>query len=588
MILSQELVPSSISEQVADDLYEHYNLLMLERLQQIRWSQLTHAYGTAEGIPARILDLQSDDPAVWVPAVSQLYDSLCHQMCSIYPATPKVFPFLIELLEDDKIRCRGKIVEFIGNSVFLANEAHCESIGELDTEEVEPQKQIDNEVREEAWKGFDTLISLVNDDDPRIRVHVPFLMSAMASQADLPVSVVAPICQRLTEQFGEETNTVVASSLVFGIARFALRLPEVVRWLESVTTNEKVCGSVAIAAAMNLLELGAASESTIGILTRALRNSEATNKAFESGQDKVEKQFHPIGKVMMQLEGEEPAVQTADAQEDLSFPWMDHWSSRWGTWRIIELLSKHRPVMTDEMVECLLPYVEQADEYTGDALVVPILKLAFGGKKLSANSTVDDLSSGQEEILLAIYHNLKLWATDAHQDFFDATGLGDARQIWADMLKVNWELTDTQIRETIDYQIQSNGLLEREQSKELRFCRIGTPRVLTFLDEFPNLETLDFADSRIDDDVLVAFAQFKLLRKIRLNNTPITDSGIRHLSALHNLAKLYIGGTGVTDACFETLSQLPSLRYVYLANTSVTDDAAEQFRTASPECTVAR
>ena len=71
---------------------------MLDGLEEIRWDQLTHAYGKADGIPARIRALQSTDPAQWVRAISDLYDALCHQMCSIYPATVSAIPFFIQPL----------------------------------------------------------------------------------------------------------------------------------------------------------------------------------------------------------------------------------------------------------------------------------------------------------------------------------------------------------------------------------------------------------------------------------------------------------------------------------------------------------
>ena len=58
---------------------------MLEGLDDIEWDRLTHAYGQADGIPARIRALRSSDPADWVQAISDLYDALCH---SLFPLQP--------------------------------------------------------------------------------------------------------------------------------------------------------------------------------------------------------------------------------------------------------------------------------------------------------------------------------------------------------------------------------------------------------------------------------------------------------------------------------------------------------------------
>ena len=68
---------------------------MLEELPAIDWASMTHAYGPAGDIPTRIQRLTSNDPEVWVGAISGLYDTLCHQMCTVYEATPPAIPFQI-------------------------------------------------------------------------------------------------------------------------------------------------------------------------------------------------------------------------------------------------------------------------------------------------------------------------------------------------------------------------------------------------------------------------------------------------------------------------------------------------------------
>src|SRR5262245_29279873 len=141
---------------------------MLEGLDGIEWDQLTHAYGQADGIPARIRALLSSDPADWVRAISDLYDALCHQMCSIYPATVPAIGFLIELLDDRTTRCRGRILEFLADVAFVATHTADENGDDSDFDEDDEgfddktsQEELHGHARQAIWEGFDTYLTLL-------------------------------------------------------------------------------------------------------------------------------------------------------------------------------------------------------------------------------------------------------------------------------------------------------------------------------------------------------------------------------------------------------------------------------------------
>jgi Leucine-rich repeat (LRR) protein len=75
---------------------------------------------------------------------------------------------------------------------------------------------------------------------------------------------------------------------------------------------------------------------------------------------------------------------------------------------------------------------------------------------------------------------------------------------------------------------------------------------------------------------------------LRLNNTPVTDTGIQRLVGLSSLEELYLPGTQVTDRCLETLGRLPKLKYVSLSNTSVTEEGARRFMEQHSSCRLSR
>ncbi|HEY2909181.1 MAG TPA: hypothetical protein VGI99_02995, partial [Gemmataceae bacterium] len=165
---------------------------MLEGLPAVDWSQFQHAYGPADDIPSLIRGLASLDPEDWVGAISGLYDTLCHQQCTVYEATPHAIPFLVELLTCPDVHCRGRILEFLadctGATSFLAAHGSLDLFAaQRDTEEF--KIQLTNELewvrrtRAAVWRGLDVYLELVADLDKRIRIAVPYTLASLAEYA---------------------------------------------------------------------------------------------------------------------------------------------------------------------------------------------------------------------------------------------------------------------------------------------------------------------------------------------------------------------------------------------------------------------
>lgn len=72
-----------------------YGALVLDRLDEAGWAGLSHAYGSAEDVPALLRQAGSGGDGAG-DAISELYGSLFHQG-TVYPATAAAVPFLAEL-----------------------------------------------------------------------------------------------------------------------------------------------------------------------------------------------------------------------------------------------------------------------------------------------------------------------------------------------------------------------------------------------------------------------------------------------------------------------------------------------------------
>jgi hypothetical protein len=86
---------------------------MLEGLDAIDWSSLTHAHGPASDVPERLRSLLFDDPAVQLEACAELHERIRHQG-TVYPASAAAVPFLFELLAHPVGRVAGCAASLLG------------------------------------------------------------------------------------------------------------------------------------------------------------------------------------------------------------------------------------------------------------------------------------------------------------------------------------------------------------------------------------------------------------------------------------------------------------------------------------------
>ena len=70
---------------------------MLEGLDTIDWSSLTHAHGPATDVPELLRSLLSKDADVRLQACAELHEKIWHQG-TVYSASAAVVPFLFDLL----------------------------------------------------------------------------------------------------------------------------------------------------------------------------------------------------------------------------------------------------------------------------------------------------------------------------------------------------------------------------------------------------------------------------------------------------------------------------------------------------------
>lgn len=86
---------------------------MLEGLDTIDWTSLTHAHGPATDVPELLRSLLSDDLDVRLQACADLHEKIWHQG-TVYPASAVAIPFLFELLTHPGVHDPGWAASLLG------------------------------------------------------------------------------------------------------------------------------------------------------------------------------------------------------------------------------------------------------------------------------------------------------------------------------------------------------------------------------------------------------------------------------------------------------------------------------------------
>jgi hypothetical protein len=581
---------------------------MLEGLPAIDWVSLTHAYGPAGDIPTLFQELTSNDPEEWVGAISGLYDTLCHQMCTVYEATPQAIPFLIELLGYKKIRCRGRILQFLGDAAratsYLAAHGELPHFGERrKTAEFEEQlaKELEwvRRTREAIWKGLDTYLELLTDLDKRIRVLVPYTLGLLATHAqdEMPGAegkkLVISLVDAFSMQLDEEPNELVRASLVFGLGLLSEN-GAAQQILRRLVGDPKESGQVRLAAAMSLAQSGKKlTKAAQAVLLNALKDCDTTNHLFDSDQPKMEDKHHPLYKAYRR--SGHPISKTAGTgydeddvgeDEDFQFPWLDGGA----TAMILRALPKWGASCVDRLLPAVTVLIDKANAYTIENVAPPLLRLVFGDNKVTSKATRDDLTDAQAEVLQHIYDNPHVWATDIGNatSYFHKFGLSEKRTNWTKLLNIeNKPLSPDEIIAFLARIAPEQQFgWEKSSIKRLNLREIGTPDFLPFLKEYKDLEELDLSSMKLKDKDLEHLLCFRRLKNLQIPGSLITDDGAKVLTKLSGLTRLNVWGAKLTDAGLKHLQGLPKLQELSLGKTAISEAALRRFKAARPKCRV--
>jgi hypothetical protein len=161
-------------------------------LDDIPWSDLTHAYGSAEDTPARLRELASPDQKMVDNALYELYGSIWHQG-TVYEATSYAVPFLLEAVQSSDTAQRTRIVGLLasiatGNSYLDVHGRFPFYDDQRDTPEFAAEKAQELEwvkrAHDAAGEGIDLYLSLLADLSADLREAAAETLAAFPEHAE--------------------------------------------------------------------------------------------------------------------------------------------------------------------------------------------------------------------------------------------------------------------------------------------------------------------------------------------------------------------------------------------------------------------
>ncbi len=206
---------------------------MLEQLESLPWSTLTHAYGSASDVPQQIRALASGDRDTRERALWELYGNIFHQGTR-YQATPYAIPFFYELVGTPSTPDKNDIIYLLVHLALGYEEYYLpdgldpvafrrtltEAEQQLSADdraacaEYGYGPRIDIDCYDAVRQGVSTLIRLLDDDDLQVRSAAAYALAWFPEDSAISLP-------RLLRRLDQETEHVTLATLILTISLLA-------------------------------------------------------------------------------------------------------------------------------------------------------------------------------------------------------------------------------------------------------------------------------------------------------------------------------------------------------------------------------
>lgn len=246
---------------------------MLEKLDQIHWKSLIHAYGSAKDVPELIRDLTSFEENLRENAWHSLYSNIWHQG-TICEAAARAVPFLLELLEYESVPDRHLILNYLfylanGLTYFEQFDFDEFDFDDDDDETFQINDKVDwiKETRLAVRTGIPTYVKLLNHVDPMIRSSAAFLLGKIGEQTE-------EVYQQLRDLLQNEPDHMVKASVLLSLGDLGDQHSQTLTIMKA-KIQEKY-SLLALVSALAILRMYPRYNEAIQLLVNTLKKSDDT------------------------------------------------------------------------------------------------------------------------------------------------------------------------------------------------------------------------------------------------------------------------------------------------------------------------
>jgi hypothetical protein len=336
---------------------------MLDRLDDIPWSSLEHAYGDAGDMPNLLRALVSSDPDQRAWAQDMLDMGPFHQG-SLYSCTPFVVRVVLQIAQEEDAADLPWILQYV--SRVLAAAIYFLSISEPPPED--PERAFAAQILVEIRAQWPLLLSLF--EHPDVHVRLALLRLLVLLKADLP-----HLNTDLAEKLTVETDESMRAALVFCVSLVVENapLPPVQRTLETTTESPLV----RIAAGFGLI---------------AAVKEQIADEALAAFCEVIVDQFAPLDKF-----------------EDIYAEYLTPLGAPLGKDRLLECLQQRwslnqrsQIILALLSIYARLPMARSGGIRVGSGYYLEtMVRVAYPDGKLAPETTIRDLNDFQRRILEA-------------------------------------------------------------------------------------------------------------------------------------------------------------------------------------------
>ena len=170
---------------------------MFDGLDDVPWSELTHAYGDASDVPDQLRALASHDSSARDAALEELFGNIHHQG-TVFSATTRALPFLINLLAEPSVPDRKMVALLVAHIIagrgYYQVHARADFINPFTRKPMEWPADLDErlqkeanvvaKVRAEGRRALEYLLPLLDDPDALLRGSVAKALGCYPEHAD--------------------------------------------------------------------------------------------------------------------------------------------------------------------------------------------------------------------------------------------------------------------------------------------------------------------------------------------------------------------------------------------------------------------